>query len=67
MTWKQHSAKLITHIDGHSIELVSGSWAEPYEISPKIIKGTESMTSVRLIREGMDFALALKRKKLEFS
>lgn len=56
--WEMQSRRLVVHRDGHQIELKSGSWAEPFEIHPKIVRGTASLESVRLIREGMEFAEA---------
>jgi len=56
MEWSRTSSKVITHRDGHRIELKLGSWAEPFDIQPVIKKGTPPMESVKLIREGMAFA-----------
>ncbi|WP_096085907.1 hypothetical protein [Agaribacterium haliotis] len=56
MSWEMRHPKLVVHRDGHEIELKAGTWAEPYEISPKIHRGTKAIESVRLIREGMNYA-----------
>lgn len=56
MEWQLSSSKVIVHDQGHSIELKSGSWQEPFDIHPRIKKGTPSIQAARLIREGLAFA-----------
>ncbi len=56
MAWSMHSRKRVVHKDGHAIELVSGTWRVPYEINPVIRRGTNSVETARLIREGLVFA-----------
>ena len=58
MSWEIQHSKLVVHSDGHKIELKSGTWAEPYDITPQFVKGTSALDSVRLIREGLAFAKA---------
>lgn len=56
MNWKVKTKNLVIHRDGHSIELKAGSWRDPYEIHPKIVKGTPALETVKLIREGIEYA-----------
>ncbi|WP_370978485.1 hypothetical protein [Agaribacterium sp. ZY112] len=56
MSWTFRKAKLLVHSDGHQIELKAGTWAEPFDIQPKIARGTPAVETARLIREGMSYA-----------
>ena len=63
MKWKLESKYLITHEDGHSIELKAGSWRSPMDVHPKIAKGTPAVKTAQLIREGLDFAFKASMPK----
>ena len=65
MEWRLVSNRMVVHRDGHRIELKAGSWKEPFDIHPMIKKGTGTIESARLIREGISFAMKNKVKRRE--
>lgn len=56
MPWQWLDQRTIRHTDGHTIELKSGSWKTPMDIDPRFASILDGITSVRLIRAGLEFA-----------
>lgn len=57
MTWRMKDPRKVQHDDGHSIELIEGTWQDPYEIKPHFINNAvDRLTIPRLVREGLKFA-----------
>jgi len=56
--WSLNSKKEVQHINGYTLTLNEGSWAEPKDLRPSVPKSLNlnPLETVRQMREGLEFA-----------
>jgi hypothetical protein len=53
VSWKFVNENSIKHDDGHIIDLLEGTWAQPTEVKPRFAKNIDIIIIPRLLREGL--------------
>ncbi len=57
MNWQFAGAAILIHSStGFCIELLSGSWSEPENITPSAPEGMSFLKQAELLREGLNYA-----------